>query len=346
MAAASIAFLLLAFVLIILVILFIAGLILLIAGIVNKCSPKNRDKKFPVVLIAVGALLLALPVGTAAVLTVSGVTSAISTGIMRTGYENITDQWRNERITDNGAADGAINELLSCADSGDRERFAKTFTPDIQRSAGFDGYIDEFFAAYPAGLSGCELENGGVGSESSYDCGHNVKTGSTFYTCVTDGEWYRINLEFCFENTDSPDGIGVTFFSVENLEASALDTDYEDRPLVCSIKSEKEVSARLIGNNAFLFEPTPERVITEEELREYLSECDDLDSLSQKIGKPNVTKKYDNCTGYDNYYELAPENGEPRYAYLCTDSPTGRFLYSYICSDKESMYDEGILPGE
>lgn len=341
MAFVSMIFVFLVIALIILGILFIAGLILLIVGIVNKRKPKNKGKKYPVVLIVIGALLLILPVGSAVGLIVSVTTSAVSTGIKRMDYENVTDKWRNEWTTDNSAAADAIDELLSCADSGDRERFAKTFTPNIQQSEGFEECLDDFFAAYPVGISQCELDGGNVGSSGSYNYGHNVQTGSTSYTCVLDGEWYRIGLAFCYENTDSPDDVGVTFFSIENLGANAMDIDY-DIPLVCNIKS--GVSARLIDNMAFLFEPTPDRVITVEEMTGYLAKYDDLYALSQEIGKPNVTMKYDNCTGYENYYELAPENGEPRYAYLCTNSPTGRLLYGYICSDTETFYDYELFP--
>ncbi|MGN0586125.1 MAG: DUF5104 domain-containing protein [Oscillospiraceae bacterium] len=341
MAFVSMIFVFLAIALIILGILFIAGLILLIVGIVNKRKPKNKGKKYPVVLIVIGSLLLVLPVGTAVTLTVSMTTSAVTTGIKRMDYENVTDKWRNEWTTDNSAAADAIEELLSCADSGDRERFAKTFTPNIQQSEGFEGYLDDFFAAYPVGMSRCELDGGNVGSSGSYNYGHNIQTGSTSYTCVLDGEWYRIRMSFCYENTDSPDDVGVTFFSIENLGANAMDIDY-DIPLVCNIKS--GVSARLIDNMAFLFEPTPDRVITVEEMTGYLAKYNTLYDISQEIGEPNVTKKYSNCTGYENYYELAPENGEPRYAYICTNSPTGRFLYGYICSDTETFYDYELFP--
>lgn len=343
MAFVSMVFVAMAILLVILGILFVIGLTLLIIGIVKKRSPKNKGKKHPVVLIVLGILFLILPVGSAVSLIVSVTTNSISTAVNRMSYENVTDKWRNEWTTDTGAAHDAIEELLSAADSGDRERFAKTFTPNIQRSAGFEGYLDDFFAAYPVGLSKCDRESRMGGSSGSYDHGHNVQTGSAYYTCTPDGEWYRINMAFCYESTDSPDDVGVTFFSVENLEANALDINY-DRPLVCNIKSESEVSARLIGGHAFVFEPTPDRVITVEEMKAYLEKCDTMQALIEEIGKPNVAMKYSNCTGYENYYELAPENGEPRYAYICSSSPTGRFLYGHLCSDTESLYDDDLFP--
>lgn len=336
-------FVVLMIVIIFLGILFIAGLIFLIAGIITKKNPKNKGKAFPVVFIVIGSLLLVLPAGTALTMIVTQISSSVTTKIESMSYENVTDKWRNEWTTDRSAANGAIEELLSCADSGNRERFAKTFTPNIQQSAGFEEYLEEFFNAYPVGMWECTLDGGNVSSSGSYNYGHNVQTGSTSYTCVLNGEWYHIAMNFCYENTDCPEDVGVTFFAIENLEARALDKNYGDKPLVCSKRGKNEISARLIKNNAFVFEPTPDRVITEEEMKQYLAECNDLYTLSKKIGEPNVNKKYPNCTGYDHYYELAPENGEPRYAYLCTNSPTGRFYSGYICSDTGSFYDRGLL---
>lgn len=344
MAFVSMMFVAMAILLLIMGIVFVVGLTLLIIGIVKKRNPKNKGKRHPVVLIVLGILFLIMPVGSAVSVLVGVTTSSVSTGIKRMSYENVTDKWRNEWTTDTGAARDAIEELLSAADAGDRERFARTFTPNIQRSAGFEGYLDDFFAAYPVGLSECDRESRMSGSSGSHDDdGRYYETGSSYYIFVMNGEWYRIDMSFCYQHNDSPDDVGVTFFSVENLEANALDISY-DRPLVCNIKSESEVSARLIGGHAFVFEPTPDRVITVEEMKAYVAECGTMQALMDKIGKPNVAMKYSNCTGYENYYELAPENGEPRYAYICSASPTGRFLYGHLCSDTKSLYDDALFP--
>lgn len=344
MAFVSMMFVAMAILLLIMGIMFVVGLTLLIIGIVKKRNPKNKGKRHPVVLIVFGILFLIMPVGSAVSVIVSVTTNSISTGIKRMSYENVTDKWRGEWVSDNRAANEAIEVLLGAADSGDREQFAAVFTPKIQSSAGFEGYLDDFFVAYPVGLSECDRESRMGGSSGSHDDdGRYYETGSSYYIFVMNGEWYRIDMSFCYQHNDSPDDVGVTFFSVENLEANALDISY-DRPLVCNIKSESEVSARLIGGHAFVFEPTPDRVITVEEMKAYVAECGTMQALMDKIGKPNVAMKYSNCTGYENYYELAPENGEPRYAYICSSSPTGRFLYGHLCSDTEYLYDDALFP--
>lgn len=347
MAFASMIFVFIIIICIILCLLFITGLIFLIAGIVNKRKPKYIGKKSPAVCIITGSILLLLPVVSTLTLIITSISSAVIKNIKRADYDNVTDRWRNEWVSDHVAADEAIKQLLESADTGDRETFAKTFTPNIQENENFQVLLDDFFELYPVGLSQCELDGGNAGSSGSYNYGHNVQTGRAYYTCTLNGEWYYIGMSFCFENTDSPDDVGVDFFCIENLEANALDTEYaDDEYLVCAIKNENEVTARLIDGRGFVFEPTPERVITETQMCEYLQNYDDLDNLVFEIGAPNVTKKYSNCTGCDHYYELLPEDGEPRYAYICTSFPSGKLLYGYICSDTETFYNRKLFSKE
>lgn len=347
MAFISLLFVYFVFVCIILGFLLVTGLFFLIFGIICKRKPKNKGKKFPVVFIVIGSVLLLLPVGTTVLMIIGSVLSVASLTVQRLDYDNVTDKWRNEWVSDNTAADDAIRELLNAADAGDRETLAATFAPNIQKEAGFDSALDDFFDTYPDGLSQCELDGGSVSSSGSYNYGESVLTVNTSYTCTLNGEWYYIGLGFCHKNTDSPDDVGVSFFCVENLEAYALDYEYrDDEHLACSIVSDNDVSAKLIGGRGFLFEPTPDRLLTEAQMRAYLDKYDDLYHLSAEIGAPNVTKKYSNSTGYDHYYELAPQNGEPRYAHLCTNSPMGSFISSYICSDTECFYGETLLPAE
>ena len=80
---------------VILGVLLIAGLSLLIVGIVRKSNKKNIGKKSPVVCIVIGAILLALPVITAVGLGAWGVSSCVSTAFKRAKYECVPDRWRN-----------------------------------------------------------------------------------------------------------------------------------------------------------------------------------------------------------------------------------------------------------
>ena len=258
-------------------------------------------------------------------------------------YSNPTDRWRNEMVLEYETSD-AINWLLSAADSGDRSAFAQLFAPVIQNSGEFAAQLDSFFESYPVGLSECELDGGQTHGGGEYGSGDRESHRSDQYTCFLDGEWYYIYLSFCYENTKVPDEVGITFFRIENLEANALDRDYsENDHLTCRIADESEVTARLIDDRGFIFEPTPERSITLEQMREYLEKCDDLSDVIEMIGEPNAAKKYYNATGYDYYYELTSDDGSPLYAYICTHSPYGRMLYGYVCSDKDTLFDVFLM---
>ena len=336
--------------------LLIGGLVLLIVGIVGKSKPKNAGKKSPVVCIVTGAVMLALPVVTAVVLGIWGVSSCVGTVLKRTQYECVPDRWRNEWVYDYQAEDEIIEALLTSADSGDREAFGKNFTPELQRNEGFHDAVNAFFAAYPTGLSKCERKNQLGGGSASYDAGHNVKTDSVHFDVTLDGEWYYVSISFCYDNTDEPDKVGVTDCMIMNLEAAAVFFDEYHRTgeydsdvyLVCDIKSPDEINARLIDNRAFLWTPTDTPKLTADELRDLLKDNDRLDApaLSEKLGQPNAFCKYFNSTGYDYYYELADRNGMPCYADICTDSPAGEIFSAFICTPYETDYDFSLFERE
>ena len=325
-------------------IILISGIILVIIGIVNKRKTKYAGKKFPTVCITVGASLLALP----ALIFAIGIVPRIGGGY----YNNVPERWRNSWVSDSQAADQAIKALMESAGKGDCEAFAKNFTAEIQNSPSFKAELDNFFEAYPAVLSECELDGGVSGSGGSYNYGHNVKEGSAHYTCDLEGEKYFISLSFCFENTDEPEKVGVEYFSVMNLGARALYIqesnekamlgEYEDdTSLICDIKSSDVVDARLIGGLPFVWHPTTNEKLTEDEMRTLLSKTSSMDSLYQKIGMANASIKYSNSTGYDYYYELVPENGEPRYAYISA-SRNGDIIDAYVFTPEKGLYDNPL----
>ncbi len=348
---------------VILGLLLMAGLILLIVGIVGKVRAKNAGKKSPAVCIILGAVLLALPVFTAAGLGIWGISSCAGTAFQRTTYECVPDRWRNEWVMDSQAEEDIIQALLSSADSGDREAFSRNFTPELQSKAGFDQAVNAFFAAYPKGFSGCEQKDKSGGGSGSYNAGHNVKTYSTHFNTTLDGNWYYISIGFCYDNTDEPDKVGVTNFKIMNLEASAVffdeysrNMDYgSDVYLLCDIRSSSEVSARLIGGEPLLWTPTDTPKLTADQMRELLAPYERLDdpALMKTIGTANASRKYVNCSWFEYYYELASENGEPLYACIHThspfdepDIPYGEILSAYVGTSEKIDYDRSLRPWE
>ena len=321
----------------------LVGLILLIVGIINRKKPANQGKRFPKVFITIGSILLIVPFLTTSALVISSVVS-----IFRS-YDSLPDRWNNIWISDSMASDDAVKALTNAAGKGDREALAKCFSADVRKDPDFDKMLDEFIQNYPTEISQCELDGSSSGSSASYDYGHVVKTGGGHYECDHNGERYFFNLYFCHENTDEPDKVGVTWFSVTNIEAQAKKSaeydpiDNEDpRGMECLIISSDEVNAKLIGGVPYLWEPTPDKKFSEDEMRKLLSGAASMEDVYAAAGTPNASYKAFNSTGYEYFYELRSSEKEPRYANICASSPKGYIIDAYVCTPDETIYDNPL----
>ena len=136
-----------------------------------------------------------------------------------------------------------------------------------------------------------------------------------------------------------------------NLEAAAVyygseeSYDHTASFPVCDIRSSSEINARMIGGRAYLWTQTRASGITAEELRILLKNGERLDSpiLTAALGEPNVGIKQDDSTEYGYFYEIASENGEPRYAYFQTDSELGNILWALLCTPYEVDYKNPLI---
>lgn len=356
MAFASIIMVFMAIIFVVLGVLFVLGLILLGVGIVKRKNPKNKGKKHPVVFMVVGTILSLPALGAILLIFVKPKIMDTKLEMERAQYECVPDKWRNEHVYDHEAAQEVLDALLKAADEGDKEAFAKNFTPDIQEKSDFEEALDLFFESYPQGFSECGIEVGPVSGGGSYNFGHNVLTAGTSVDVVMDGEWYTIGLGFCYENTDNPEEVGVNDFSIMNMEGAAYFNEeynknsipFHDEYLVCRIMSDKEISACLIGGIPYLWTDTPEPKLTKEEmsvlLNQYRDEGIGIPEVVDVIGEPNASRKLSNCTGYDYYYELVPkEDGTPQYVHISTIPAKGRIIDAFLCDSEREYYDNPIV---
>lgn len=267
-------------------------------------------------------------------------------------YDSLPEKWQNEHVMDSAAAKEVMEALLESADKGDRDAFAANFTKELRTSPGFDDTLDKFLEAYPKGLGSVERESHGCSGSGSYNYGHNVLDASTYTEVTFDGEWYRIDLGFCYENTDEPDKVGVTYFTVMNTEARAVFLDeYNKDPdnkddicLLCDIRSSSEVSARRINGIPRLWSDTPTPKLTEDEMRNLLMESRDLGIARKTIGEPNSVFKMHSANGYDFYYELKSDDGKPLYAHIVSLSDDGYIIDAYVCDEDKQYFDEPLAP--
>lgn len=273
-------------------------------------------------------------------------------------YDNVIDIWQKSSVTEREATDQALKKLFAAAESGDKELFAKNFIEKIRNSSGFDSALKEFFSSYPKGISNCELKRKGGGAGGSYNKGGRRMGVSAVYQCNMDGKPYWITLVLCYIDTNHPEEVGVTHFSIMNLEGRAkfivdrnnrqtLDDKYDfeaDVPLVNYIMSDKEITAKLINDTPILWTPSDAPKLSEEEFRALLAENgdNDISRLFDKIGKPGFSIHYFNHTSYTSYYELAPKNGEARYAYIITRTEYGQIFDAYVCTPDSCDFDNPL----
>lgn len=354
-------------------IMFIAGLALLLAGILLR--KKKRDKKYPVVMMVCGGVLSAIPVLLGVYVAASGAVSSFLNKDPEE-YAYVTDKWRDKTVYERELEADVVQGFLGAADAGDRDAFIHMFAPVVRNEAGFDEAVDEFLEAYPEGLSSCELE-GGISTQSkSTDYGDVVENTLINYTCIMDGEWYRIRFYLCNRNTTSPDDVGVLEAHIENLYVNALKTKEELPFLRCRVISEQEMrdelkdywndgvpdemdryrydlsamieyaeneatTARLINDMGYLFIPVDGRELTREYMEECIADCDTMEELTALIGPPNVTDGYTGSV-FEYYYELVPEDGTPLFERVNSSGRMGEILKErgVFCTDRDFVFDE------
>lgn len=335
---------------VILIILFFVGLILLVRGLLKKPLAEYAGSNKPKHLMIAGTVLLCLPLVAIAGISIWGISSSVSTIYNRAHYESISDVWRHESVSQSKAEDDIIKALLVSADNGSREAFSKNFTLEMQKEKGFDKAVDDFFAAYPVGLSKCKRNDKTRPDSAEIVNEATLKTDSLSFRCSLDGKEYFIILEYCYRNDGNSDKVGVTRFRVMNLEAAAVYYDDEssnaaDPFPVCDIKSSSEYNARLVGGRAYLWTPTDTPKLSADQLRNVLEKTNRLDDpiFMYNIGEPNLIIKQDDSTEYGYFFQLNDMDGAPCYAYFQTDSERGNILWAFLCTPYEVDYDNPLV---
>ena len=328
-----------------LVICFFVGLILLVRKKKKKPLAEYANSQLPKKLMIAGTVLLSIPLVTIAALAVTGIFSSAKTLYDRSNYDCIPDIWRKESVSQSSAEEEILKALLVTADNGNREAFAMNFTPEMQEKKGFDKAIDNFFNAYPGDLSECK-KNNITRNDSSVNENDSIKTDGLYFRCDVEQDNYFIIVEYCYFNKKDPDKVGVTQFRVMNLKAAAVYYENEsanpaDQYPICDIETSSRIDARLIGGAPYIWTPTDTPDISATQLRVLLKDEGRLDSrlLYDRLGEPNVGIKQPDSTEYGYFYEIAPENGEPRYVYFQTDSEFGNILWAMLCTPYEVDYD-------
>lgn len=269
-------------------------------------------------------------------------------------YDDLVEHWKNDIVFEGSGAEEALNTILSAAEEGDRDKLVNCFTEELRDTSSFQDQVDAFLKAYPKGLLGNEMEYRPAGAGGSINGNNVIKGAGAIYTCDYNGDHYRIWLKFCFVNDEDPDKIGVEFCLIQNDGAIAKsnsesakysEEDYWEGVIICC-DIRNDVNYRMIAGSPLCWTETDSPKLTVDEMRALLSTYRDLGNpaVREAIGEPNYAIKFFNSTGYWIYYELMPENGEARYAFISAESPTGSIYDAYVSTAESTDYDNPLCP--
>ncbi|SCW26698.1 protein of unknown function [Ruminococcaceae bacterium YRB3002] len=333
-------------------IVFLIGLVLLIAGIVHKSRERNKGKKSPVVMIVTGAIMMVPSLLCVILLAIGIIGSERERRYWEQEADSVAELWKHVSVTDEKAADQALDALLQSADEGDKEAFAKNFADTLREDPEFDGMVDEFFREYPGGLADLKFKNDGMAGGGASNRGHTERHATTNYDTAFWGESYYIRLSFVYKNDDHPEEIGVTGFQVMNLGGYAEyhydENGYEnyhgdDDYLVCCIRTPDEVSARRVGGHAWRWRESDVEPLSLEDMKALLEDSFYLqDAINTgRIGQPNIEYHISNSTGIDYYYEITPDMTGSRYINISTSSDD-RIIDAWLCTDEKRSVENII----
>ena len=141
------------------------------------------------------------------------------------------------------------------------------------------------------------------------------------FPVVCGGVNYYCSFRYVTKDEEDPGNVGIQRV-VLATEAARCHPDYDETVreigdgLTVVTEPAAEGETRRIGDSPYLFTPY-DRTITQEDLLEFLETDTRWDAFQARFGPPNA-RSYGGC-----FYELAPEEGEARYALLYTQEADG-----------------------
>lgn len=215
-----------------------------------------------------------------------------------------------------------IDGFFAAVDARDPEAVKALFSPNVQaQGEALDDAIQELFALYPGPTEDCEMLSP-VGSSQHQKYGRRTMVNiHNSFPVVCGGVNYYCSFSYVTRDEDDPGNVGIKRV-VLATEAAACHPDYYQNNqdigdgLTVVTRPAAEGETRRVGDRPYRFTPY-DRTITQEELLEFLEQETRWDAFQERFGPPNAKS----CGGL--FYELAPEDGEARYALLYTQETDG-----------------------
>ncbi len=246
--------------------------------------------------------------------------------------------WNNTRWS----LQDPIDAFFAAVDARDPEAVRAMFSPNVQaRDDDLDESIQALFDIYPGPTEDCEMLSP-VGASKHLEYGRQTMVNvHNSFPVVCGGVNYYCSFSYVTTDEEAPENVGLKRV-VLATEAAKCHPDYYQNSLELedglSIITTPAVEGetRRIGDQPRRF-TSYDRTITQEELLSFLAGETRWDAFLNRFGPPNAEE-------IARYYELVPEDGEPRYAILYTKERDGaEHVESVILKDGRNYYALGVL---
>ena len=230
-----------------------------------------------------------------------------------------------------------IDEFFAAVDARDAGAVKALFSPNVQAAdQDLDRDIQALFDLYPGPTEDCEMRSP-VGASQHVGWGANMARVHNLVPVVCQGVSYYCSFSYTTKDEADEGNVGVTrvVFVTEKVQANDAfrrELAAEDGLTVVP-DCPGDYETRRIGDSPFIFTPM-DRTVTQEDLTAFLETEDRWETFAARFGQPNA----ESWGGSSVYYELAPEEGRPRYAHVCTeDRGDGvvRVSRVYLFDDRE-----------
>lgn len=309
--------------------LFTLGGTITVISILRRRKAKRNGRKPKKFGLIFGGTLMAIPVAIVIYVVGAAVFSGVKLHIERKGYENFTDKWKNEHVTDYQARGDIEKEFFAAVDNNDAAAVAAMFTGKIQENPDFMDQVEKFLKVCPDDLSKQNIQFQGGGETSKINFGKVVQSFSADAVFDYDDTRYYIYIHACHGDDYEPENVGLEYFSLKSEATHVLEDQNGYRRknnefIIAEIKTVADCETRIVHDYSYMFYPHPERNITETNFRKTMQSCKNISNLESTLGEPNAI-----CERLSRaVYELEPVDGKPRYAVVTYDDTYGK-IYNY-----------------
>ena len=230
-----------------------------------------------------------------------------------------------------------IDEFFAAVDAKDAEAVRAMFSPNAQAAdETLDQDIQALFDLYPGPTDECVMTSP-VGASKHVGWGENAVTVHNTFPVVCQGVNYYCAFSYTTKDEADEGNVGIksVFFATEKVQANEAFRDELERGdgLTVAADCPGDYETRRIGDSAYIFTPT-DRSLSPEELTAFLQADRDWAAFLDRFGPPNAESW---PSSY--YYELLPEDGQPRYAHILTSTENGaKRVYSvYLYNNHDSQ---------